>query len=511
MSTSAQAGCLVESVAQGLPPRVEVLSLARAQQAFAALEEWLLSRETRQLSLHQVEQEQERRGREIQRLLLEAHIAYRGIGEVGPAIAVRSVGREEGPVCYSQRRLDVRHPQTIFGPITVNRLGYGHEGEASMHPLDEQVQLPDRSFSYELQRRVIKAAVQGPFDEAIGRVEESTGVRIPKRSAEEMVQEAACDFEEFYQQRIPPSEAQTGPILVGSVDCKGIPMKKLEPARQVVRRGKGQKAAKKKMGVVAVVYTQLPRVRTPEDVLEGLFEPTARSSASDRPPRRPEYKRVWASLSKGKGGLIDEMVQEMERRDPTQHKQWVTLTDGERALQKAVQTRLEACPLVLDFQHVLEKLWQAAYAFHEEGNPQAKEWVKGRALRILHGQVSQVIKGMRQSATKQHLSAAKRKPVETAAAYFYRNRAHMRYGEYLQKGWPIATGVVEGACKNLVKDRMERSGMRWTPTMAEAMLKLRATYLSGDFEEYWRFHLQYEQQRLYPAGRWEPITLTKQK
>lgn len=100
--------------------------------------------------------------------------------------------------------------------------------------------------------------------------------------------------------------------------------------------------------------------------------------------------------------------------------------------------------------------------------------------------------------TKRRLRGARRKTLQSTAAYYYRNRSRMRYAVYLKQGLPIASGSVEGACKNLVKDRMERSGMRWTPEMAEAMLRLRATYLSGDFEEYWDYHIRQEQQRLYP-------------
>jgi hypothetical protein len=123
-------------------------------------------------------------------------------------------------------------------------------------------------------------------------------------------------------------------------------------------------------------------------------------------------------------------------------------------------------PWVLDFQHALEKLGRAAYAFHEGSSPQALAWVKKRAWRLLHGEVSQVVQGMRQSATKRRLRGQRRRAVEAAARYFYRNRRHMRYHEYLQQGWPMATGVVEGACKNLIKGRMERSGMRWALSMA---------------------------------------------
>lgn len=510
MISTAAAVRLSESVAEGLPEGVVVWSLGRARQAFHALEDWLLGASTRQLPLHEVEQEQERRGREVQRLLLEAHVASRGFGDVGPAVEVHA-GAEETPVCHTHRQMGNRHPQTIFGQIGVHRLGYAHPGRFSVFPLDEQVQLPARSFSYEVQRRAVKAAVQGPFEEAVERVEESTGVHIPKRSAEDLVQEAAWDFEAFYETRVPPPDTMTGPILVGTVDGKGVPMKKSEPALKRVRRGKGEKAQKKKMAVVAAVYTQLPYIRTPEEVIESLFAPESKPPQAASPRLGPQHKRVFASLEQGKAGVIKEMAEEMARRDPLRAKKWAVLTDGERALQTTVKAQIEDVILILDLQHALGKLWQAAYVFHPEGSLEAQAWVQQRAMRLLQGGVSFVIQGMRQSATKAGLSDRKKKPVEDATAYFYRNRDHMRYDEYLRQGFPIATGVVEGACKHLVKDRMEQSGMRWGLEGAEAMLKLRATYLSGDLEDYWAFHIRQDQKRLHPPGLWQPIQLVEEK
>ena len=511
MSLAAEATYSSPSGVPSLPTGVEILGWAQARHAYQALEDWLMSASAQQLPLHEIEREQERRGREIQRRLLEAHLAQRGSGDVGDAIEVGSLEAERPPLLPSHRRMDPRHPQTIFGEITVDRMGYLHPGEETVHPLDGQVQLPHRSFSYEVQRRVVKAAIQGPFEEALERLEESTGVAMPKRCAEAILVEAAVDFEAFYQQRTPPAPAPTGAILVGSVDGKGIPIKKETPVPRVVQPSKGHKRKQKKMSVVATVYSQAPRIRTPEEVIERLFSTEPRSTTTKEPRSRPEYKRVWASLDKGKAGVLEEVAQEMARRDPSGTQEWVALTDGERALQKQVQARLKGVPLVLDFQHALSKLWKAAYAFHKEGTPQAEAWVKQRALRLLQGDVSQVVKGLRQSATKRTLKGAKKKVVETTAAYFYRNRIRMRYDEYLRHGWPIATGVVEGACKNLVKDRMERSGMRWKPEMAEAMLKMRATYLSDDFEEYWTFHIQKEHERLHPPDHWRPVHPVKEK
>ncbi len=154
---------------------------------------------------------------------------------------------------------------------------------------------------------------------------------------------------------------------------------------------------------------------------------------------------------------------------------------------------------------MLEKVWKAAHVFHPEDSPDAELYARLMSLRILEGNVGQVIKGLRQTVTKRKLFGTKRKTLLSVADYFHRNRHRMRYDQYLAQGLPIATGSVEGACKNLIKDRMERSGMRWTESMAEAIVKLRALYLSGDFDSYWAFHILRDQERLYPTGRWTVV------
>lgn len=482
------------------------LKVEQARAGFAGLQGWLFSEEALNRPLDEIEREQERRSREVNRLLLQAHIQARGKGDVGPAVAVVSSGSDHVVRLHTHRREHVRHAETVFGEVAVERLGYGAEGVESVHPLDEALALPKRTYSYEVQRRLMKAAVQGPFDEAVERVEDATGTSVPKRSAEEVVKDAARDFDAFYAERRVPPPDKAGPIVVGAIDGKGIPMVKPEKALRVVRRGKGKKANKKRMATVAAVFTQEPRARTPEEVVESLFRTGPEvAGEEDRPARvRPEHKRVWASIEKTKDEVIAEAGAEMARRDPEGTKTHVVVTDGERALQKRVRALLPRVLLVLDLLHVMEYLWKAAYGFHPEGSPEAVAWVKVRALRILKGEVSQVVKGLRQSVTKRHLRGPKRKVLLGVAGYFYRNRSRMRYDEYLAAGLPIASGAVEGACRNLIKDRMERSGMRWTITGAEAMVRSRACYLSGDFEEYWAFHVRKDQERLHPAGRWQP-------
>ncbi len=460
---------------------------------FSLLESWLASSSALQLPLHQIESQQQAKGREVQRLLLQAHLQHRGNGDVGPALYLQ---QQDGAVLFSHRRLGARSLTTVFGTVELVRMGYSRPGVPGIFPLDRALTLPGRSFSYELQRRLVKAAVQNPFLDSVQTIADLTGVSVSKRSLEQILPDAAQDFDAFYRQR--PPEPATGTILVAAVDCKGIPMVKPAGAQATSRLSKGQKANKKRMATVAAVFTRAPRVRTAQQVVESLFRLSLTSSQDAPAPPRPENKRVWASLLKGKNAVIEEVAEEMERRDPLASKTRLALTDGERALQIRVERKLKVT-LILDLMHALEKLWKAAYVFHAEGSLEADLWVLDRTLRILVGDVGQVVKGIRQSITKRGLSGAGSKTLRGVADYLYRNRARMRYHEYLANGWPIASGPVEGACKNLIKDRMERSGMRWTEPMAEAIVQLRAIYLSGDFDHYWQFHIEQDQRRLYPA------------
>ena len=254
---------------------------------------------------------------------------------------------------------------------------------------------------------------------------------------------------------------------------------------------------------VAAVHSQPPIVRTPQQVIDSLF---ATEAPGERPKRpAPSHKRVWASLLSGKDTFIADVKAEMTRRDPEHERTWVIVTDGERALQRRVCNSFENVTLVLDLLHVLEKLWKAAHALYREGSPEAELCVRQRAERILCGMSSQVVKGLRQTATKRQLTGVKAKTIHNVADYLYRNRERMRYDQYLANGWPIASGTVEGACKNLVRDRFERSGMRWTPEAAEALLQLRAIYLSHDLDNYWEHHIYADQQRLYRRDSWQVV------
>src|ERR1700682_1964516 len=207
MSTAITASLLLPPIHQGKAGLASFLAppdpLSPARQEFALLEAWLSSTQALQLPLHQVEGQQQPRGREVQRLLLQAHIQRRGLGDIGPTLRVT---QETVEVLYTHRRVRQRSLKTIFCTGTIARMSYSRAGARRICPLDKALQLPARSFSYELQKRSIRAAVQGPFHESVMGIAEITGVSIPKRSLEEVLLDAAQDFDAF----LPRARPRTG-------------------------------------------------------------------------------------------------------------------------------------------------------------------------------------------------------------------------------------------------------------------------------------------------------------
>ena len=249
------------------------------------------------------------------------------------------------------------------------------------------------------------------------------------------------------------------------------------------------------MAAVGAVYTIKPFVRTADDVIEEVM----RKEARQRRPR-PQNKRVRADLVGGQGVVVL-VVGSGDDSPQSSREQTRDLSVGRgTGLQDRQSEYLpENTICILDLFHVLERLWKVAWCFFDERTQkrQAHQWVEERLKRLLEGKVASVIRGIRYQATQHGLRGQRRKTVKEAADYFERNRDRMKYDEYLAAGYPIGSGVVEGACRHLVKDRMERSGMRWLPSGAQAMLDLRATYLNGEWNDFWKFHVEREDQRLY--------------
>jgi hypothetical protein len=485
----------------------EQAAVDQSLSVFWALVERLHAAADQHQPIHQVEEAIFRDLLVMGRSLLQAFLASSGDGDLGPTLTLLADHPSDPPRVVP--RLDRIRPRpylSIFGEVSVARVCYG-EGRIEAAPLDARLHLPRRQYSYLFQQWLAAFVVDDAHAEAIKKLGTIPGLEVSVKASEDLNREQGSDVEPFQNHLPTPEATEEGPILVVTADCKGVPLVRsaLPPEQETAgpplpklankRRGKGEKANKKKMAAVGAVYTIDPFVRTADEVIDEVM----RKKAARRRPE-PAHKRVRAELLVGKVALFLWLADEVMRRDPTRAKALIFLSDGERALHDRQGEYLpEEAIGILDLFHVMERLWKAAWCFFDESTQkrEAREWVEKELRMLLEGKVRYVVGGLRQMMTKRELKGTRCKMVREVTAYFQRNRARMKYDEYLASGYPIGSGVVEGACRHLVKDRLERTGMRWHPDGAQAMLNLRATYLNEEWDSFWAYHVEQEDDRLY--------------
>jgi hypothetical protein len=392
---------------------------------------------------------------------------------------------------------------SVFGKIRFRRHYFHAPGQEGVCPLDAELSLPPRCYSDLLRDWAEYGIASESYDESIKVLQRILGLSVSKLALETGVQEDAADVEAFYEQKAVPPPEEEGSILVIQADGKGVPMVRTDPAPQTVRRGKGEKRTKKKEAVVTAIYTVAPYCRTPQELADALLRHLAQEATQftdDSRTKRPSPvgKEVRATLD-GKDVAFERLTRRVTQREGKHIQHRVALTDGAEPLQRQVNDRLSTFTLVLDIIHAVEYLWQAVNALLGEKNPNRTAWVKEHLLLILSGRTAEVIQALQERVQDPSLSTSQRQAVQSTLGYYQRNLPYMHYDQYLAQGWPIGTGVVEGACGHLVKDRMEQSAMRWTQPGAQAVLDLRAVRINDDWDDYQRFRRHRQHQRLYDA------------
>ncbi len=465
---------------------------------------WLEGTGSASLTHSELEDQVERRGREVQRLMFQDHLDLRAIREK----RVEAVDAE-GVVHAIVEPGHHRHLSTVLGTVTVERLAYRHGGASNLHPADAALNLPAELHSHGLRRLAAIESTRGSFDDASAAIERATGVSVAKRQVEALAAAAATDVEDFYAASA-PDPGGSDDVLVISVDGKGIVMRPdaLRPATSKsaaaatgklgARLSKGEKRYRKRMAEVGAVYDLAPVARSPADVL-------ASKHSSDIPPPAPKATGKWvtASVARDAADVVARVFDEAQRRDPGHRRRWVALVDGnnhqiDRINTEAANRKLKVT-IVVDLIHVMEYIWSAGWCFFAEGDPAVQAWVRDKTLAVLEGNAGHVAAGIRRRATTAGLTKAKRNNADACANYLTNKAPYLNYPTALAAGWPIATGVIEGTCRYLVADRMDITGARWSVDGAEAVLKLRAVRSNGDFDNYWTFHLDHERQRVHES------------
>jgi hypothetical protein len=422
----------------------------------------------------------------------------------------------EGKTLHRLPRRRRRPYVSAFGPTPFWRDVYA-ERETQRHevvPLDAKLGMPEGNTSYLLQKWCGTKCVKESYEESRATLREILGFAPSVNCLEDIVARAAEHAEVYFdrQEAVDPTTEEE--ILVATSDCKGVPMRQVDaprakqtddvPRRKGKRLKKGEKNGQKRMACVGGVYSVAPFHRTADDVLNEIL---CQEKQKQRP--KPQNKRLRAVLTRqvderevnAKDVVFDWLAKEVQQRDPQERRTVVAIMDGETKLRDLQELKIGRAIGILDIWHVTEYLWKLAHCFHSEGSDAAEAFVETYLRKLLEGNVGRVIGGIRQMATKGELSPRKREKVEQYLSYFADRRAYMKYDEYLAAGYPIGSGVVEGACRHLVKDRMEQTGMRWRIAGAQAVLSLRAIYVNDDWEPFHTDRIRAEQRKLYPYKR----------
>ena len=419
-----------------------------------------------------------------------------------------------------KRRL--RKYVSAFGPTPFRRDVYAtrETQRQEVVPLDAKLGMPEGNTSYLLQKWGDAKCVKESYQESRASLLEILGFAPSVNCLEDTVARAAEHANVYFDEQEPVDPTTEEEILVATSDCKGVPMRRIDatrtkhdddrPGAKRKRLKKGEKNGQKRMACVGGVYSVAPFCRTVDEVLSEILR---KEKQTQRP--KPRNKRLRAVLTRKVDGkevnakdvVFDWMAEEVRQRDPQKGRMVVAIMDGETKLRDLQELKIGRAVGILDIWHVTEYLWKLAYCFHSEGSDEAEAFVETYLRKLLEGKVCRVIGGIRQMATKRRLSKRRGEKVEQCLNYFTQRCEHMKYDEYLAAGYPIGSGVVEGACRHLVKDRMEQSGMRWRIVGAQAVLSLRAIYLNDDWDAFHAARIKAEQRRLYSYKRCLQATL----
>jgi hypothetical protein len=483
----------------------------KSQMTFTEIQTYIEGEACKQ-ELHEVELQLFRLLQRLGRNLLEQMLARRGTGK-----STEPVYGRDGQVLPYHGVETVRYV-SIFGELRVRRAYYWERNRQGVLPLDAELNLPEKKFSYLLQQWTQGLATEMAYEKASAHVAEWLGFPLYHQGVEQVTLETGKAVEAFYEEQPAPKPEMEGSHLGISADGKGVRLRHAKGPRRndTVRLGKGEKRGTKKEALVTVDFTFNPLARTPEEATKTLlntFTEEERQGAQKareerrqknlQVPRSALNKHVRATLD-GQDQAFEYLAQRVKKRDPNGEKKIVALVDGAHRLEKGLLTVFKEHQLdqqidaiILDPYHVTEYLWKAANSLYGEKDPQRLPWVEKNLFAIMQGQVGCVIDNLKQTITQKKQKAASRHALQSVITYFVNHQHMMKYDEYLAKGYPIATGIVEGACGSLVKNRLEQSGMRWSAKGAQAMLDERAVKFNHDWQTFWVYYIKREQARLY--------------
>ena len=427
----------------------------------------------------------EESGREPQRRLLEAtftidSVRERRITHVDSAAGIRHGTVEKG---------HDRGVASVFGPVRVSRLAYRDRREANLYPADARWVLPDDPYTLGMRTLAAYHLATGGYGQAQEIIAARTGVTIGRAQLTGLATDLAAWTDDFYHLRARDTagDLPTTDVIMTRADGEGIAVR---PEHRENDPAFGTRAGIKKMAEIVAVADFTPAVRQPEDIAA----PPARREAHPGPTARDKW--VAASITDDIPAMIDTAFDEADRRDPHHTRQRVFLVDGDKqqitAITHHARTRRLKVPILIDFIHVSGYLGKAATALHPRDPVTTGQWADGQRPRVLPGPAKAIAATLTSTTAKtrthprtRHLDLT---DLDKAITYLTNNHPHMRYDTALANGWPITTGMIEGARRYVIEDRFGITDARWSPTAAEDILKLRALIVNNDLDDYMTYY-----------------------
>lgn len=464
--------------------------IEEARQEFNGIIDYIL-KSALGVEIHTVEDGIYRRLLRLGRILLELFVLATGTGKIGD-----SLSGEDGTVYRYLRDIGCKY-LSIFGEIIIVRAYYWKQGRQGFFPLDASLNLPERKYSYVLQDWMACKAVETSYERAAAWVNRQLHLEVAHRPIERIMRDCTGCAEEFMDCLTPPPEQTEGTIVVHTVDCKGVRMRPEERNPDAVKTQ--DNPGEKRMACVAQSYSIDPHYRSKEGIADSFFGPGSSETAKEKDPRRPKplHRRTFVSLKHPKSEVFRSSSRSAKARihEGTQEK--LVIMDGEKALWNKSAEFLPDWPEAIDVTHVVEKL-RIAGRLHYGPTPAADEYGRERTLLLLEGKVDDVIEDFEAALEDGTLTKEKAAELKSKAlGYFRNNRDRTAYDQYLAKGLPIASGIIESTCNCLINIRMEGAGMFWSTEGAEAILKLRGVFLDELWDQFWAFRTDRERKRLY--------------
>jgi hypothetical protein len=410
---------------------------------------------------------------------------------------------------YGHEGQPTRQYISLFGGVEVKRHYYWKKGMGGKRPLDEKLSLPERIYSDCVQELMGAMEVWIAQDKTLELIKDWFELDIPKKSLQDSMADQAVYVRAYYAQQAAPETEEQNTILVVTADGKGIPMTRQDSPPPEARRGRGEKKTATKEATVTALYTISAYHRSSDDIIRALLP--GQVPDSDVQPSRPAPtgKQVFGTLA-GQEAAFEHLIEQVERRDNPQLIHQVALTDGNRGLKKQVQKKLPYFTLIVDLMHVMDYLWEAANTLLGETHFMRATWIHDALRCLLEDDLDRLLNHLENHSLT--VSKRKRAVLNKVINYLRNNRTHMDYQSYLAQGYPIGTGVIEGTCRHLVKDRFEQTGMHWSLQGAQVMLDLRATHLNGDWVDFQKFRRHRVHKQRYdsphPDGLPEEIMLS---